>query len=66
MFGLWGVILHSRGNTARSTAPVTLTRASRCLQFAGEQANHMHLFKQFPGEFFGASQPCEFIGRPRT
>ena len=33
------------------------------LQFAGEEAKHMHLFKQFRREFTeGFGSPCEFIG----
>jgi hypothetical protein len=33
------------------------------LQFAGEEAKHIHLFKQFRREFAdGFNSPCEFIG----
>jgi hypothetical protein len=38
-------------------------RVRELIQFAGEEAKHIHLFKQFRREFAqGFSTPCEFIG----
>ena len=38
-------------------------RVRALLQFAGEEAKHIHLFKQFRREFAeGFASPCEFIG----
>ena len=38
-------------------------RVRALLQFAGEEAKHIHLFKQFRREFVeGFANPCEFIG----
>jgi hypothetical protein len=38
-------------------------RVRALLQFAGEEAKHIHLFKQFRREFVeGFASPCEFIG----
>jgi hypothetical protein len=38
-------------------------RVRALLQFAGEEAKHIHLFKQFRREFTeGFGSPCEFIG----
>ena len=38
-------------------------RVRALLQFAGEEAKHIHLFKQFRREFTdGFASPCEFIG----
>ena len=38
-------------------------RVRALLQFAGEEAKHIHLFKRFREEFdAGFGSPCEFIG----
>src|SRR5689334_15585612 len=40
-------------------------RVRALLGFAGEEAKHIHLFKQFRKEFAqGFGSPCEFIGPP--